>query len=296
MNQKQFEVLVACKLLENNKISQRKIAQHCAISLGSTNKLLTDLLDLGMILEDYALTSQGQEFLNANKVKRAIILAAGFGERLMPLTLNTAKPLLRIHNIRIIDTILEAITNAGIEEIIIVRGHLKDQFDDLKHTYPNLKFIDNDLYNESKNIRSICLAKEYLERAYVFEADLLVQNKAIITPYQLNTTYYGKKTDLSNDWCFKVKSGIITDIGIGGENVYEMAGISYWTADDAVQLSKDLEEAIHLPGGLEKFWDDIPLKDYKNNYKIYITECKDEDIIEINTFSQIQQMDPIYLV
>lgn len=294
MNQKQFDVLVSCKLFENSRISQRKIAERCAISLGSVNKLLADLLELGMIHEDYALTELGEAFLNKNKVKRAIIIAAGFGERLMPLTLNTAKPLLRIRNERIIDTIIDSILKQGIEEIIIVRGHLKAQFDVLKEKYPQVQFIDNNLYNESKNIHSIYLAKDYLEGAYIFESDLLIHNLDIIVPYQLNSIYYGKKKDVSNDWCFSVKSGIITDIAIGGKNVYEMVGISYWTPDDAKQLALDIEEIIHQPGGLELFWDEIPLKYMKQNYSIYINPCKDEDVTEINTYSQIKEMDEIY--
>lgn len=296
MNQKQFDVLVSCKLFESEKVSQRKIAKRCGISLGSVNKLLADLHELNMIHDDYALTQIGQEFLDAHKVKRAIILAAGFGERLMPLTLNTAKPLLRVHNVRIIDSIIETILKQGIEEIIIVRGHLKEQFDVLKETYPQIRFIDNDLYNESKNIHSVYLARDYLQGAYIFESDLLIHNHDMISPYQLNSTYYGKKKDLTHDWCFSVKAGIITDLSIGGKNVYEMVGISYWNPEDAPQLKQDLEEVINSPGGMELFWDDVPLKLKKQNYTVYISECLDEDITEINTYTQIQAMDPIYKV
>lgn len=294
MNQKQFDVLVSCKLFENDKISQRKIAERCAISLGSVNKLLADLLELDMIQVDYSLTPKGDAFLESNKVQRAIIIAAGFGERLMPLTLNTAKPLLRIRNERIIDTIIDAILKQGIEEIYIVRGHLKAQFDVLLEKYPMIKFIENNLYNESKNIHSIYLAKELLAGAYIFESDLLIHNLDMISPYQLNSSYYGKKKDVTNDWCFSVKSGIITDLNIGGKNVYEMVGISYWTPKDGKQLALDVEQIAHSPGGLELFWDEIPLKLMKQHYMVHINPCQDSDITEINTYSQIKAMDEIY--
>ncbi len=296
MNQKQFDVLVSLHQLRDDRISQRKIAQKLKISLGSVNSILAELHELNMIQDSYKLTLEGQAFLEEHKVERAIIIAAGFGERLMPLTLNTAKPLLHIHNVRLIDSVIDMLHKQGIEEIIIVRGHLKNQFDVLLDKYPNLKFIDNDLYNESKNINSIYLAREYLENTYICEADLLVKNPDMISPYQLNSVYYGKKKKMSNDWCFTTKAGIITQVSIGGKNIHEMVGISFWNKQDGLQLQSDIDAFIHSPGGMELFWDDVPLKLAKQNYQIHISDCDEDDIIEINTFSQIKAMDPIYRI
>lgn len=296
MNQKKFDTLVAIKLMNDKKLSQRKIANHLGFSLGSVNQLLSDLETDAYINDQYVLSKKADDFLAKHKVDRAIIMAAGMGERLMPLTLSTAEPLLNINGVVIIESIIESIKKQGIEEIIIVRGYLKEQFEYLKEKYTNIKFIDNDLYNESKNIRSIYLAKDYIENAYIFESDLLIHNPDLITPYQLNSAYYGKPTDLTHDWCFKTRSGIITGIKIGGEKVHEMVGISYWTHEDGKQLSKDIETFINKPGGIELFWDDVPLKLAKESYTVYIRDCKESDVTEINTYSQVLSLDEKYKI
>ncbi len=86
-------------------------------------------------------------------VEKLILLAAGRGERLRPLTINTPKPLVRVHGIHIIETLLKAARQNGIPSVYIVRGHLGEQFDGLTRDYPNLHFIDNPDY-KGKNYKS----------------------------------------------------------------------------------------------------------------------------------------------
>lgn len=294
MNTKQFDTLVAIKHLNDPKLSQRKLSRYLNFSLGSVNKHLLALNQEGYISESYAITSLGNEFLESCRVQRAIIIAAGMGERLMPVTLKMPEPLININGVVIIESIIDSIIKHGITEIIIVRGYLKEQFDYLLKRYPMIQFIDNDLYNESKNIRSIYQARDYLENTYIIEADLLIHNPDVISPYQLHSSYYGKPKDISHDWCFKSRAGIITDIGIGGKKVHEMVGISYWTHSDGKQLKQDIETMIQQPGGMELFWDDVPLKHKKDSYQIYIKDCAEADVTEINTYSQLRRLDSKY--
>ena len=63
-----------------------------------------------------------------NKIKRAIIMAAGFGNRMQPITLNTPKPLIKVNGKRMIDTIVEALYENSIFEIYVVVGYKKEQF------------------------------------------------------------------------------------------------------------------------------------------------------------------------
>ena len=122
----------------------------------------------------YLLAKKGLQELEPYRVKRAIFIAAGFGSRLVPITLNTPKPLVRVKGVRIIDTLLDAVIAAGIEEIIIVRGYLAEQFDQLKYKYPMVKFVENPLYNEANNISSVMCIRYLLSNAYILEADLLL--------------------------------------------------------------------------------------------------------------------------
>ena len=124
----EFEILV-CIEKENRELSQREIAKMTNLSLGTVNKTITSLIDNKLINENNKITKKGLKELEPDKVKRAIFLAAGFGSRLVPITLNTPKPLVLVNGKKIIETLLDAVIKAEIPEIIIVTGYLIEQFE-----------------------------------------------------------------------------------------------------------------------------------------------------------------------
>ena len=150
LTRKQFEVLEAMVTSEGPK-TQRGLADATSHSLGTVNKILKELAEAGYI-ENGSVTKAGMTALEPYRVKRAVIIAAGFGTRLVPITFNTPKPLVRVHGERIIDRLLDACLAAGINEIYIVRGYLSELFDQLLYKYPMIKFLENPVYNEANNI------------------------------------------------------------------------------------------------------------------------------------------------
>ena len=212
----------------------------------------------------------------------------------MPVTLNTPKPLVRVHGKRLIDGLLDACVQAEIEEIYIVRGYLSEQFDQLLSKYPMIKFIDNPFYRVANNISSALLVKDQMRNAYVMEADLLLNNPAIISKYHYRSNFLAIRKDCTDDWCFDAKDGVITKEKIGGINTWQMVGISYWNNEDGAKLSEDLQKAYEQPGGKEFYWEQVPLKVFKDRYKVAVRECRDEDVIEIDTFSELKQIDKSY--
>lgn len=298
LNRNQFEVLVYIEKNNNNKISQREIASNVNLSLGTVNKIIAELLEKKLInidCEKTNITEAGYKALEPYKVKRAIFLAAGFGSRLVPITLNTPKPLVMVHGKKIIETLLDAVVDAQIEEIIIVRGYLKDSFDVLLHKYPNIKFIDNDYYNEANNISSAYLIKECMENAYILESDLYLYNKNIIRKYEYTSNYIGKFVDKTDDWCFETKNNIITGLKVGGKQCYHMYGIAYFDKESANKFKYDVVDLYeNIPGGKEKYWDQVHLDVFKKDYTFEVRECKENDIIEIDTFNELKKVDKIY--
>lgn len=290
---KEFEVLTTIEK-EKNKLSQRKISELTNLSLGTINKIITDLFNKKAIDEDNIITEIGLELLKPYRVKRAIFLAAGFGSRLVPITLNTPKPLVLVHGKKLIETLLDACIEAEIEEIIIVTGYLSEQFEVLLKKYPNIKFIKNDIYNEANNISSAYLVKDMFENTYVLESDLYLYNKNLIRKYEYKSNFLGRKVNMTDDWCFEVKNNIITKQKLGGYDCYQMYGISYYSNEYKEQISKDIEKVFKSPGGKEKYWEQVILDVCKNNYKIHLRECKDGDIIEIDTFNELKQIDKTY--
>lgn len=291
LTKKQFDVLTA--LEADAKLTQRALAQKTGMSLGTANKTLGELSALGYT-KDGALTESARAALEPYRVKRAIFIAAGFGSRLVPITLNTPKPLVRVKGKRIIESLLDAVVAAGIEEIYIVRGYLSEQFDQLLYKYPTIKFIENPAYNEANNISSMMCARYLLQSAYVFEADLLLYNPALITKYQYSTNYLGVPVAMTNDWCFTVKNGYITHLGVGGRDCYHMFGISYWSTEDGAKLAGHIEKVYQSPGGKERYWDQVAFDYYPSEYKISVRECSFEDIVEIDTFRELKQLDETY--
>lgn len=289
----QFEVLV---LIERSKekLSQRDIAKETDLSVGTINKTISELQEMNAITSDNCISETGLQLLEPYKVKKAIFLAAGFGSRMVPLTFNTPKPLIRVHGVRMIETLLDAVVAAGIEEIYIVRGYLGEQFEVLLHKYPNIKFIDNKKYNEANNISSAYMIKDLLENAYVLESDLVLSNPNLIRCYEYHSNFLGIQVDRTDDWCFETKNGQIVKQKVGGTDCTQMIGISYYNKEDGKQLAKDIEEVFTSPGGKEKYWDQVPLDVKKQNYKIYVRECKKEDIIEIDTFNELKEIDKTY--
>ena len=244
----------------------------------------------------YDVTLKGYEVLEPYRVKKAIFLAAGFGSRMVPITLNTPKPLVLVHGKRIIETLLDAVVAAGIEDITIVRGYLGEQFDVLLHKYPKIKFIENPLFNETNNISSAYLIKDMMCNAYVLESDLLLYNPEIIRKYEYTTNYCGIKMDVTDDRCFYTRKGYISRLAVGGKDCHQMVGISFWNKEDGEKMAKDIEEVFKMPGGKEKYWDEVALREKLSNHKVIVKPVRQEDIVEIDTFKELKQIDPIYNV
>ena len=279
---------------EKEKLSQRKLSELTKLSLGTINKIISDFLKNKYINEDNTIINLGLEILEPYRVKRAIFLAAGFGSRLVPITLNTPKPLVLVNGKRIIETMLDACVNAGIPEIIIVTGYLNEQFEILLKKYPNIKFIVNHKYNEANNISSAYLVRDKFANAYVLESDLYLYNPNLIRKYEYQSNFLGKYVSVTDDWCLETKNGIITKEKVGGYNCYQMYGISYYNEVDAKKMETDIANVYNSPGGKEKYWEQVILDVCKKNYQIAVRECYEGDIIEIDTFNELKAIDKTY--
>ena len=223
LQRKQFDLLV-CLMEAKESLSQRELEKKTGFSLGTINKLVKELSDLELI-KDGKITPKGKLALEPYRVQRAVFIAAGFGSRMVPITLNTPKPLVRVHGKRIIDSLIDACLANDITEIYVVRGYLAEQFDQLLYKYPMIKFLENPVYNEANNISSALVARKLLSNAYVFEADLLISNPNIITKYHYTSDFLAIKKERTDDWCFMVKDGFIREEKVGGENCWQMVGI-----------------------------------------------------------------------
>lgn len=277
----------------------RKIAISIRISCKKVQEEILLLKELGYLKikhnEILELTLKGYNAIEPYRVRRAVIMGAGFGSRMMPATENCPKPMVKVNGKRIIETQLDALIAVGIKDITIVRGYKKKKYDELLSKYPFLNFIDNDDYDQTNNISSVMKALDKIKGGtYLNEADLYITNPNVITKYQYTSNILGSYSLETDDWSFRMKDGHIVDYQQGNTYCYNYYGISYWTADDCDKLRRDWREVYATKNGKNLFWEFIPLKIKSDNYQVEIRQCAKKDIMEIDNYFELASLDKSY--
>ncbi len=227
----------------------------------------------------------------------AVLMAAGLGSRMRPLTEKVPKPLVKAHGRSMIDTVISALDGRGVEHIYIVVGYLGEQFGFLAEKYPNVTIIRNTEYNEKNNISSIHAAAEVMRTAdcFICEADLFVSDPSIFKAKLDRSCYYGKMVKgYSDDWVFDLdKDGFITRVGKGGTDTYNMVGVSYFKQKDAALIADAVLEAYRHEGHEQLYWDEI-VDQQLGNLKLVINPVTAEQIVEIDSVDELAEFDPDY--
>ena len=240
-----------------------------------------------------------QESLITNKsshcVKRAIIMAAGTGTRLHPVTLSVPKPLVKVNGIRMIDTVINALHSNGIYEIYVVTGYLKEEFESLPAQYPGLVLIDNPYYDTCNNISSLYAARDHLEDCIILDGDQIIWNPEVLNPVFERSCYAAAWTDIAtNEWLLDVEDGIIRSCSrTGGIHGWQLYSVSRWTAEDG-QLLKQLITKEFTSGNTDIYWDDVPIFVHPNAFELGIWPIEKSDLIEIDDISELVEIDPSY--
>ena len=298
MTRYEFEVLSHLERNGAGQYSLRALSDALTISGREISRCLEQLASENRIARDgdtLAVTEAGLAALERYRVKSAIILAAGFGSRMMPATADRPKPLVTVNGVRILETLLDALTAVGIRDITVVRGYRKECFDALLEKYPFLTLVDNDIYDQTNNISSVMAVLDKLDGCYLCEADLYITNPQIITKYQYASNILGAYSLETDDWSFQMdENGHIINYQKGNIFCYNYYGISYWTKEDSARLREDFRQVYEEDGGKDYFWEFIPLVLRKERYAVEIRRCRKSDIMEIDNYYELAQLDPTY--
>lgn len=231
-----------------------------------------------------------------HKVERAIIMAAGIGKRMQPVTLYTPKPMVKVNGIRMIDTVIRGLHQNGIYEIYVVVGHLKDQFRKLEKEYEGVQLIENPYYAVCNNISSLYVARDHIENAIILDGDQIIYNPEILAPEFERSGYNCVWTDKETDeWLLTVRNGIVEECSrTGGKGGWQLYSVSRWTSEDGKKLKRHLEMEFEQKKNTQIYWDDVALFCYPEEYQLGIRKMNREDIIEIDNLNELMQMDPGY--
>ncbi|MCT2875812.1 winged helix-turn-helix transcriptional regulator [Limosilactobacillus fermentum] len=294
----QYEILSFLEKGGKQRLNYKNIADSVRISRSKTKDEIKELINNGLVSiygNLITINKDGIKALEPYRVKRAVIMGAGYGSRMMPATKDTPKPMVRINGKRIIETQLDALIAVGIKDITIVRGYKKEKYNNLLAKYPFLKFIDNNNYDKTNNISSVMKALDKIKGGtYLNEADLYITNPDVITKYQYTSNILGSYSLETDDWSFRMKDGHIVNYQQGNTYCYNYYGISYWTAEDCDKLRRDWSEAYSTKEGKQLFWEFIPLKLRHDNYQVEIRHCAKKDIMEIDNYYELAALDKSY--
>lgn len=231
-----------------------------------------------------------------HQVKRAIIMAAGIGTRMQPITLYTPKPLVKVNGVRMIDTVIQGLHANGIHEIYVVVGYLKEQFLCLEEEYEQLTLIENPYYNTCNNISSLYVAREHLKDVIILDGDQIIYNEEILAPEFERSGYNAVWTDQDTvEWLMTVENDVVTHCSrTGGKRGWQLYSISRWSSDDGERLRKHLELEFEEKGNHQIYWDDVAMFCHFDEYKLGIREMKATDIIEVDDYKELVALDSSY--
>ncbi|WP_338449554.1 NTP transferase domain-containing protein [Niallia oryzisoli] len=224
---------------------------------------------------------------------RAILLAAGMGTRLRPLTLTTPKSLVPVNGKPMLEIQIEYLQEIGVEEIIVVTGYLREKFDYLKEKY-GVTLVHNDKYDVYNNIYTMYLVKDYLPGAYVIDADNYLTRNFLLPNPEKSMYFSAVKKDFKDEWVIRYDENLkIYDLVVCSDvEDYILCGISFWSKEDGEYIVKKLEEVIADGDFADLYWDNI-VKDNIGSLNVYLEKINSDDSYEIDSiedYNRVQEL------
>lgn len=231
-----------------------------------------------------------------NRVERAIIMAAGTGRRMQPITFDTPKPLVRVKGVRMIDTVIQGLRLNHIFEIHIVVGYQKEKFRCLEKEYPGVALIENPYYDTCNNISSLYMARDYIKNAMILDGDQMIYNPSVLSMEFERSGYNCVWTEEeTGEWLLAVENGIVKNCSrTGGRQGWQLFSISRWNEEDGRRLKRHIEVEFEEKKNCQIYWDDVALFCYPEEYQLGIREMQYGDVVEIDNLQELIALDKSY--
>ncbi|MGI6154350.1 MAG: phosphotransferase [Enterococcus lemanii] len=285
MNIYEYDVLK--QLATENYSNQRVLSEQTGYSLGKVNEAFRQLVDYDYIFVDGSLTTLGQAKIQCNRPKNAVILAAGFGMRMVPINTEMPKGLLEVQGEILIERLIRQLQEAGIKDITIIVGFLKEKFEYLIDQF-GVKLIYNKEYATKNNLHSLALQANQLENTYILPSDIWLEKNPFSTIELYPWYLVSEETDASSTIRVNRQKELLETKSnqIGNK----MIGVAYVTKNVGKSLAEQLFKMDGQTKYAEDFWE-VAFFHEKQAATIYAKVYRLDQAFEIDTYEQLRELD-----
>ena len=314
------QIVLLRDIYSNNNLTQRALCRSTGLALGTVNSLINEMTEDKLIVRDksgYRLTDKGLDALKPYKVDCALIMAAGFGSRFVPLSFEKPKGLLEVFGEPMVERQIRQLKEAGIDDIAIVVGYMKEKFEYLTDKF-GLKLIYNPDYSRRNNIGSIEYAYDYLygKNAYILSSDNWIRSN-MYHSYEPCAWYSSKHAEgRTSEWTLVTdKKGRIKDTFPGGTDCDYMFGPAYFSREFGESFLPVLKKYCELPGTEDYYWEHVlmqmlngearkrinayfgrvPELELCDNIEMYINRQPEDNVYEFENLEELRDFDPKYI-
>ena len=281
MNKQESDIMNT--LLQEPFINQRILSEASGHSLGVVNRSIKNLIKEGLLDEHIRPTSAAHKELKAKSPKNAVILAAGFGMRMVPINTHVPKALMEVNGEPLIERIIQQLNEVGIKDIHVVVGFMKDQFEYLIDEY-GVNLVVNEDYADKNNLHSLALASIYLSNTYIIPCDIWCDRN----PFHRHELYsWYMVSDLMDDEStVRVNRKMELVTAQGGNS---MVGIAYLTSEQSKIIKDRLKRFDKSPKHNNDFWEETLIEGDRMIVQARVVHSS--DVVEINTYEQLRELD-----
>ena len=314
------QILLLRDIYKDGKMTQRALCKSTGLALGTVNAMMKECAAGGLIeqtADGCRLTEAGLDTLRPYKVDCALIMAAGFGSRFVPLSFEKPKGLIEVFGEPMVERQIRQLQEAGITDIAIVVGYMKEKFEYLTDKY-GIRLIYNPDYASRNNIGSIEYAYDYIygKNTYILSSDNWIRNN-MYHEFEPWAWYSSKHAEgRTSEWTLVTdKKGCITDTYPGGRDCDYMFGPVYFSGEFGKAFLPVLKRYCEMPGTEDYYWEHvfmqmlngeakkrlnayfghIPELDLCGRAKMYINRQPEDNVYEFENLEELRAFDPKYL-
>ncbi|SCZ81194.1 NTP transferase domain-containing protein [Pseudobutyrivibrio xylanivorans] len=285
MNIPEFDIL---KEIGDNRniVNQRFFASKTNYSLGRVNKAIKNLINNSYITNNFQLLPKSHELFKQSKPRNAVILAAGYGMRMVPIGRDIPKALLEVDGEILIERIIKQLHSSGITDITIVVGYKKEMFEYLIDAY-DVNLVVNREYSSKNNLHSLALVKDIISNTYIIPSDIWLSEN-IFSKLELYSWYMISNNKQANSNVHINRNKELVHVTNDSSNNY-MVGVSYINKKDSISLKNNLSTLDKNIDYNNSFWEDALFT--KGKMFVYARLIDSNKVIEINTYEQLRDLD-----